>query len=122
MLNVNSTLVTTALDGLSSPHQDELRQVLAPVDAEVLQQWVESGALREWVSHGLRLFDGGQTAARVDLSTFLTATPTMLAALSTREISEWARVGLDLRSVDARVFSQLPSGFSDLTETERVGF
>jgi hypothetical protein len=122
VLNVNSTLVTTALDGLSSQHQDEFRQVLAHVDSEVLRGWLESGALREWVTQGLRLFDGTQAATEVNLSTFLNAAPAILAALSTREISEWVRVGLDLRSADARVFLQLPPAFSVLSETERVGF
>ena len=111
-----------SLDGLSSQHQDELQHVLAHVDAQVLRGWLDSGALREWIAQGLRFFDGKSAAPGMDLSTFLNATPTLLAALSTKEIGEWIRVGLDLRSADAQLFSQLPPGFSDLSETERVGF
>ena len=122
MLNVNSTLVTPALDGLSPQHQHELRQVLAHVDSEVLKGWLESGALREWVTQGLQFFKGKQAVSDVALSAFLTATPVMLAVLSTREISEWARVGLDLRSADTQVFLQLPQGFAGLSDTERVSF
>lgn len=123
MHDLNLTQVTASLDGLSSQHQDELHHVLARVDSEVLRGWLASGALREWVAQGLRFFDrkpvehGGE-----DLSAFLNATPTMLAALSTKEIGEWTRVGRDLRSADAQLFSQLPPGFSDLSETERVSF
>jgi hypothetical protein len=121
VLNVNPTLVTTALDGLSSQHQDEIRHVLTHIDAEVLRGWLESGALREWIAQGLRLFDG-RRAAGVDLSAFLNATPTVLASLSTREISEWLRVGIDIQSADAQVFLQLPPDFADLSEAERSGF
>jgi len=111
-----------SLDGFSSQHQAELQHVLAHVDSKVLRGWVDSGALREWVAQGLRLFDGKPAAPGIDQKAFLNATPTMLASLSTREIGEWIRVGLDLRSADAQLFLQLPLGFSDLSETERVGF
>ena len=111
-----------SLNGLSSQHQDELQHVLARVDSAALREWLESGALQEWVAQGLQLCDGKPPGPGVNLSAFLSATPTMLAALSTKEIGEWLRVGLDLRSTDAQFFLQLPLGFSDLSETERVGF
>ncbi|MSQ48392.1 MAG: hypothetical protein EXR78_08460 [Deltaproteobacteria bacterium] len=122
MENFNLTQAMAAMDGFSSQHQDELRQVLAHVNAEVLRRWLDSGALREWVAQGLRLFDGKPATPAGELSAFLNATPTMLAALSTKEVGEWTRVGHDLRSADTQIFSQLPSGFSDLSETERVSF
>jgi hypothetical protein len=74
------------------------------------------------VAQALQIVDGRAATTGVNLSAFLNATPLMLTTLSPKEIGEWMRVGLDLRSADAQLFSEFPSGFSDLSETERVGF
>lgn len=111
-----------SVDGFSPQHQDELQLILARVDPAVLRGWIDSGALREWVTQGLQSFGGKPATSGAELRAFLNATPTMLATLAPKEIGEWTRVSRDLRSADAQLFSHFPPGFSDLSETERVSF
>ena len=113
--------LTAVLEGLSAPHQAELRQTLANVNPTTVQGWLETGALREWVTQGVRLLANRADGER-QLTTLLTSTPHMLATLASREIGEWLRVACDIASADPHVFAQLPEGFAENDGEERLGF
>lgn len=107
------------MKGLSIPLQGELRRTLASVNPARVSDWLETGILREWITQGVRLLTNEKDESF--LSALLGATPVMLPVLKQREIGDWGRVGLDIMRADTEIFSRLPEGFTDLTETERAG-
>jgi hypothetical protein len=113
---------TDALAGLSSFHQKVIRNALVGVEPAVIRKWLETGALREWISQSLLLLGRKKEAEEAQLSSLFLATPTMLATLTPGEIGDWLRMGVDIASTDKQIFSLLPQGLGELSGLERSNF
>jgi len=109
-----------ALEGLSDRQQTTLRQALLPVDPVLIDTWLKTSALREWVQQGSRLLAHQGAQREQFLLALCSATPTILPALTPGEIGEWIKMGLDIADADqAGFFSRLPDDFAGLGASER---
>lgn len=122
MYETDQKQLTNVCAGLSDLHQARIRDTLANVDSAVVRKWLETGALREWISQGGSLLGGKKEIGEAQFTALLTATPLMLATLAPGEIGEWLRMGIDIASTDGQVFSSLPEGLTELTGAERANF
>ena len=111
---------STVLQEAPAAHQDALRHALAPVDTASVQSWIGSGALHEWVTQGTRLLGNSPKVSAAQLADFFTVTPHALGVLSSGEIGEWLRMGLDIAPADAAVFARLPDYIEELSGAERL--
>lgn len=112
--------LATVLQEAPAPYQDALRRALAPVDSALVQGWIGSGALHEWVTQGVRLLENSPKVSAAQLADFFTFTPSVLTVLSSGEIGEWLRMGLDIAPADTAVFAWLPDSLEAVSGSERL--
>ena len=111
------------LDGLNTARREELLNSLVQVEVQTVRAWLATGTLRAWTEQGLWISAAKGTRGEQLAAAFFTATATILPLLSPAELSEWARLGLDIEAVDGPgVFSVMPEGFAELQEAERLSF
>ena len=110
-----------ALDGLSPTQHSILIGALAQVEQPVVQEWLDTELLQEWVQQGLRVCETvGERGAMLSTAMFA-ATPALLPVLTRPEIFEWIRFLLDIESINGTEdFACLPDGLSALDSGERI--
>jgi hypothetical protein len=109
-----------ALEGLSDHQHTTLRQALSRVDLVLIDTWLKTSALREWVQQGSRLLANQRARGEQFLLALYAATPTILPVLALGEIGEWIKMGVDIADADqAGFFSHLPDDFAELGAAER---
>src|SRR5262245_46960774 len=112
--------MAAALAGLGSAQQQKLLSLLTRVKVQTVRGWLTSGLLGEWVKQGLHIqSEKGEPQA----TAFFALTAALLPVFTSGEIGEWVRLGLELEGADEPgVFMTLPTGFTELGETERLNF
>lgn len=101
-------------------YSPQLEHILAQLPPETVREWSQSGALKEWITHGAQVCALKLPTARHQLfSRLLDATPTLLRTLSANEIGDWLRAVVDIEAVHPSVFTTLPEKIATLEVTDR---